>query len=515
MKFEDLFNKRLSRLKPGLARVQFASEQLGWLAHRTPSLLVAGTNGKGTTSGFLWRLVARSQPEGVIPCGLFSSPHLLSFAERIRLAGDPILESDLAAAIPEVMNSMEPELWDELSFFEASLLVALHIWQRRTSQLNVLEVGLGGRLDATNIVSPLVSVITSIGLDHCDVLGHSIEAIAFEKAGVMRPGRPLVLGFGGAVGDDAVALRVIAAQAELLGVPLWVKDRDFGHDGHFFWVKAGEARDEARGEARDDRFVLPIPEYFKGAPRFIVDNFSTAAATAFIYFGLPCELLKYRKSKQGTLLTARERLTLAFLGFSDPEGPWPPALGCRFQLVQSRFRTAGMLSDSKQSLLLDVCHNPHGAIRCVEALGSSFADSVPLPGLVSILADKDVGGILDVLQSKLDPIVLFKVANDRTLTLDCIPDRYQHLPVCEDFNSAVELLHKSLHKRPGQDSKKPWVVCGSVIAIGEVLAQVDLEQHQPDDFADAAIAARSQIQLSVLQGCLDLVCGRSLESGVF
>ncbi|NBQ54325.1 MAG: hypothetical protein EBU49_12205, partial [Proteobacteria bacterium] len=95
LRFEDLFAKRLSRIKPGLARVQLANEQMGWISGRTPSILVAGTNGKGTTSAFLWRLLAL----GGLRCGLFNSPHLVSFAERIQMSDRPVTENELEAAI--------------------------------------------------------------------------------------------------------------------------------------------------------------------------------------------------------------------------------------------------------------------------------------------------------------------------------------------------------------------------------------------------------------------------------
>lgn len=510
MKFEDLFAKRLARIKPGLARIQLANEQLGWIAQRTPSILVGGTNGKGTTSAFLWRLLARSRSGSVLPCGLFSSPHLVSFAERIRLSGRGVRESELEAAIPDLMANLDPELWEELSFFEASLLLAFHLWQESDSRVNVLEVGLGGRLDATNVANPVVSVITSIGLDHCEILGDTISSIAAEKAGIMRPGRPLVLGFGGPEEnnspDDSSAFKVISARAELEGAQVWSAGRDFGYSQTGFWIV------DRFGSG--DAIELPLPPYFNDAPDFILSNFSTAAAATYLYFGSPAGAAL----ADGGEYSPRACLAGAFAAFSDFYGPWAPSLAGRFQLVRGRIgddkpgRSAAPGSEPEigtgkpagQSLILDVCHNPHGARRCVDALTAAYGHSARLPGVVSILADKDIGGILDVLQRKLDPIVLFRVSNDRTLKVDAIPDRYRDLELCDDFQIAANMMRRLLAARMLPVDGAPWVICGSVIAVGEVLAQLDLEQFDRSIFSDPGAAFRGEIQLRVLRRCLDL-----------
>ncbi len=220
--------------------MQLANEQLGWISARTPSILVAGTNGKGTTSSFLWRLLAL----GGLRCGLFTSPHLLSFAERIQMSDRPVTENELEAAIPGLVAQIDPGLWAELSFFEASLLLGFLTWRRRNSDLNVLEVGLGGRLDATNIVSPVASIITSIGIDHTTYLGRRISRIAFEKAGSIHPGRPVVVGFAGMDHDNMDALKVIASAAESRSADLYLAGRDFGVEGgkfYFFFMSAPSA----------------------------------------------------------------------------------------------------------------------------------------------------------------------------------------------------------------------------------------------------------------------------------
>lgn len=435
IRFEELFAKRLSRIKPGLARVQEANEQLGWISLRTPSIMVAGTNGKGTTSAFLWRLLSL----GGLRCGLFTSPHLISFAERIQMSDHPVTESELEKAIPDLVSRIDPRLWEELSFFEASLLLAFRVWLQRGSDLNVLEAGLGGRLDATNISNPDLCVITSIGIDHADYLGNTVSKIAFEKASIIRPGRPVFVGFEVRSQDDAAAMRVIESVAGSRASPLFRLGRDFGvrFDGDSagtFWFAP------LRLEAR-------LPAFFDGAAPYLIENFCVAAAAA---------------------IHLRPETATLFDTFSFPEGPWSPVLCGRFHPVEMSIDSGRLAATGAgrelgaRDFLFDVCHNPHGARRFVEALDREFGSDAMLPGLVSILNDKDIGGILDVLSGKLHPIVLFRISNDRGLKQDSVPGPYRELPIAGDFAEAVRML-------AAITKETPWVVCGSVMAVGEVL----------------------------------------------
>jgi dihydrofolate synthase/folylpolyglutamate synthase len=454
----------VARIKPGLARVQLANEMLGWAAQRTPSILVAGTNGKGTTSSFLWRLLA----QGGLRCGLFTSPHLISFAERIQVSDRIVRESDLVCAIHALRARLGDAVWDQLSFFEVSLLLGFDVWADAGTELNVLEVGLGGRLDATNIASPGCSVITSIGIDHAEYLGNSIRQIAFEKSGIIRAGRPVFTGFCPDTPDNIVALEVIQSAACQAGSPLWRLGVHFGHrNGRFFCAIPSMASWEAN-----------LPRYFEGAAPYLVDNFCTAAAVA--------AWCLHRRSGVRPLSSA------SLVDFDSGPGPWAPSVCGRFhQLVDGGGRT----------FLLDVCHNPHGAARFVEALDQSFGPDVRLPGVVSILRDKDVGGVLDILTRKLHPIVLFKISNDRSLEAGMLPARYSSLPLAEDFESACAMT--------GQ-SALPTVVCGSVMAVGDVIGRLIEDKVTKDRLEalgschDASIPVRQVAQAAALLRCLSM-----------
>jgi dihydrofolate synthase/folylpolyglutamate synthase len=148
---------------------------------------VAGTNGKGSTS----HLLASVLQEAGYKVGLYTSPHLKDFRERITIDGQPISEDYVCRFIAENKAFFEAS---DMSFFEMSVGMAFDYFVKEQTDINIIEVGMGGRLDATNIVTPLVSVITNIGLDHTQFLGNTLEAIAFEKAGIIKPNVPAVIG---------------------------------------------------------------------------------------------------------------------------------------------------------------------------------------------------------------------------------------------------------------------------------------------------------------------------------
>nr|WP_264185153.1 folylpolyglutamate synthase/dihydrofolate synthase family protein [Roseicella aerolata] len=181
-----------------------------------PVIHVAGTNGKGSTCAFL-RAIAEAAGQRV---HVYTSPHLVRFHERIRLAGELVGEEALTAALEEVeaVNAGAP-----ITVFEVITATALLLFSRVPAGLLVLEVGLGGRFDATNVIErPAATAITSISMDHMEFLGDTLEKIAFEKAGILKPGMPCATGV-----QDPRALGVIAARAAAVGAPLLARGRDW------------------------------------------------------------------------------------------------------------------------------------------------------------------------------------------------------------------------------------------------------------------------------------------------
>lgn len=223
MSYSDILRQLYARspkgIKLGLERVRKAARRLEISERDLKCVQIAGTNGKGSVAA----LVAHAAERSGLEVGLFTSPHLHRFSERIRLGSREVDEGELEPVLEEVLKLCSTESFSDLTFFEIATLAALRIFSERGVKLAVLEVGLGGRLDATSIVRPCVTAITSIALDHMDYLGATLAAIAREKAGIVRKRVPLV---AGVLPDEA--LRVVREITRQRGAPLLVLDRDFG-----------------------------------------------------------------------------------------------------------------------------------------------------------------------------------------------------------------------------------------------------------------------------------------------
>lgn len=176
-----------SAFKKDLTNTIAFAQRLNSPQLKFPTIHVAGTNGKGSTS----HMIASVLQEDGYRVGLYTSPHLKDFRERIKINGVPVFESYVIDFIAQHKNFLETQ---KLSFFEMTVGMALDFFASQNVDFAVIEVGLGGRLDSTNIIHPLVSVITNIGFDHTQFLGESLPEIAFEKAGIIKPNTPVVIG---------------------------------------------------------------------------------------------------------------------------------------------------------------------------------------------------------------------------------------------------------------------------------------------------------------------------------
>jgi dihydrofolate synthase/folylpolyglutamate synthase len=177
-------------MKLGLAAIDSVCERLGRPERRVPSVLVAGTNGKGSAAATL-SAIARA---GGVRAGLYTSPHLARAGERIRVVETDLADGELDRALEPVFRAADGAPAVPLTYFEALTAAAFVAFSDRQLELSILEVGLGGRYDATNVAPAMLSVVTSIGLDHTEDLGSTLSAIAREKAGIFRPGRPALIG---------------------------------------------------------------------------------------------------------------------------------------------------------------------------------------------------------------------------------------------------------------------------------------------------------------------------------
>jgi dihydrofolate synthase/folylpolyglutamate synthase len=201
-------------IRPGLDRIRALLERLGNPQRSFASVLVGGTNGKGSVASYLASILR----EAGRPAGLYTSPHLVRFEERIHVAGQPIAPRDLVALTSEVAAASDGERradGDAPTYFEATTAIAFLHFSRMGVPIAVLEVGMGGRFDATNVVTPLACAITAVAMDHTRYLGETLAEIAYQKAGILRAGVPAVI-----ARQEPAALDVIRAEARAVGAPL-------------------------------------------------------------------------------------------------------------------------------------------------------------------------------------------------------------------------------------------------------------------------------------------------------
>lgn len=205
--------------KEGLTNMRAMMARLGDVHHDVPMIHVAGTNGKGSTCAMLERILR----EAGYTTGLYTSPYIERYNERIRIGGRPIAGEKLAALVEQVWPAYEACVREgmHITEFELGTVLAFCAFAREKVDIAIVEVGLGGRLDPTNIIHPLVSVITNVGMDHMHFLGDTIEKIAWEKAGIMKPGTPVVLG-----AQPQAARGVLMATAKGLDVPVYEKSAE-------------------------------------------------------------------------------------------------------------------------------------------------------------------------------------------------------------------------------------------------------------------------------------------------
>ena len=340
---------RLSRLHPkiidlSLGRVHRLLDRLGHPERRLPPVIhVAGTNGKGSTVATLRAILEAAG----LRVHVYTSPHLVRFAERVRIAGRLLDDADLIALLEEAEIANGDEA---ITFFEITTAAALLAFAREPADVCILETGLGGRLDATNVVdTPVVTILTPIGLDHQQFLGETLTAIATEKAGIIKAGVPCVV-----AAQDREAMRVIADRATALAAPLIVEGRDFH-------VERGE----------DDQLV------FMGA---------SAAWT----LPPPCLPGDFQRHNAGFALAALERafphLPLQALATGLENVQWP----ARLQRLK-RGPLVDLLPPGWE-LWLDGSHNPHGA-QAVSRFLDTWGDR-PTLGVMGMLSTKDVDGVL-------------------------------------------------------------------------------------------------------------------------
>jgi dihydrofolate synthase/folylpolyglutamate synthase len=411
--------RRLAGLSPrgiklGLEAIDAVCERLARPERLVPCVLVGGTNGKGSTAAMLASIAHRAG----LRTGLYTSPHLIDVTERIRVGRRDASPEELDAALAEVFAASDEVPAVSLTYFEALTAAAFVLFARRKLELAILEVGLGGRLDATNVAPARLSVVTSIGLDHTADLGPTVSAIAREKAGILRRGRPCLVR-----AEAPEALAALAEVSESVG-SLW---HDAAREISLSRIETGLS---------GTRFGLTTP-----AGMYVAET------------PLPGE---HQAWNAALAVRAAELLGPEFPNFTVSAcasglraASWPGRL--------ERFEVSG------RTVLLDGCHNADGA-----AAVGRFLDAAGLSGRADLvfgaMADKDVEAMARELLPRVRGALFVPAGTDRAATPEELLRRAGPLSsralAC---GSAAEALRRLLDA----SSSEPIIVAGSLYLVGE------------------------------------------------
>jgi dihydrofolate synthase / folylpolyglutamate synthase len=407
-----LFGLKTAGVKFGVDRMRILAGLLGNPEKAVPCIHVAGTNGKGSVAAMLESILRTAGNR----TGLYTSPHLVRLGERVQVNRSVLTEEEITAYARELQPLADQiaasgGLDDRPSFFEFMTGMAFLQFARKECSCSVIEVGLGGRLDATNIVEPEVSVVTSIGMDHCDMLGDTLEAIAGEKAGIIKPGRPVVLG---RMPPEAEAtIRAIAAAK---GAPLVSVREEFG----------------------DDVARYPRPNLEGDYQRW---NAATATLAA-------------------RLLDGRFSVTEEAIGSGLGSVDWPG----RWQRIELGGRLA----------ILDSSHNPEGAGVLDHNLSRLWLETGREPvAIVGALGTKRAGPLLEVLCRHCQELHLVVPQQSRASThaeLEAlVPASFRG----KVLRTTVEELFPSPWVCSAGGPDDVIVLTGSIYLLGEVLSRLE------------------------------------------
>jgi len=369
-----------SLIAPDLTRMRLLTELLGDPQDTSPVIHLTGTNGKTSTARMVETLIRAFD----LSTGLYTSPHLHSMTERIRLNGESIDPARFVESYDEIAPYLE--LVDErseeiggppMSFFEAITGLAFGVFSDAPVDVSVIEVGMGGRWDATNVADAQVAAILPVGLDHAEYLGDTVELIAAEKAGIIKPGATAVI-----AEQPLEAMEVLLAHCEQFEAKVWREGIDFAVVRRDVAVGGQRIALQGLGGLYDE---IDLPLFGEHQAR----NAAVALATVESFFG------------GGTRGLDPERVRAGFAAVTSPG---------RLEIVRS-----------SPTVIIDAAHNPHGAQALSAALQESFAFSY-LIGVLAVLEDKDALGLLRALEPVFAEVVVSENHSPRAMPVDDLAD---------------------------------------------------------------------------------------------
>ncbi len=399
----------LHKVKPGLKRIYKLLESLDNPQDKVPGIIVAGTNGKGSVASAIASVLSTRGYK----VGLYTSPHLIDITERITIYGAQITNSILSSIIMEIKESAD-SVFDEVpSYFEVLTAAAYLYFARSETDINVLEVGMGGRWDATNVITPLASVITNISKDHSEYLGDTISEIAAEKACIIKPTVPVV------TAAKNSALKIIKQEAERNNSPLYVNGIDFYTNGN--------------------------------------------NTTSFSYIGTEKEYNYLRSNLSGEYQLENLALAIATIEtliqsnkISVDEG------SLRKGLLNINWQGRFEITRDEPPLVLDVAHNPGAAKALVHSLNDKYPET-KFAILLAMLDDKDHEEFIKELAPITEKFLITKAPSERSSNTNKLSESAKKyiddVEVIEDYESAYESII---------NNDNASVITGSIYLIGAI-----------------------------------------------
>ena len=419
-----------------LAHMRVLLEALNHPERKFPGVLIAGTNGKGSTAATLASILRASG----LRTGLYTSPHLVRINERIRISGSEISDDDFAL-LHDVVDRTAERLVEEgelpwhPSFFEMLTAIAFEYFAQNKVEIAVLEVGMGGRLDATNVIKPRVSVITDISLDHQKFLGNTVTEIAGEKAGIIRPGGVVVTLPQQPAANDVIGNTILELGAQGVSAVPYVPPVSPGSDEYLTRTP------ESAAECMASRYPLQVmgKQISVETPlvgRHQLRNIAMAIATA--------EVL----SHQGFPITPET------IERGIRETRWPG----RFQVMPAR--------GTAPEYIFDVAHNPAGAWALRSTLSACYEDR-PLTFVFGAMRDKAIGEIAEILFPLAARVIATRADNPRSATPDEI--REAAARTATDIEDAIDVTSALDRACSLAGPRGIVVITGSIYIVGEAM----------------------------------------------
>jgi dihydrofolate synthase/folylpolyglutamate synthase len=361
-----------TKMDPTLERVQRLTELLGDPQKTYPVVHLTGTNGKTSTA----RMIDSLLREAGLRTGRFTSPHLESVRERITLNGEPITEQQFVEAYVEIapyLDVVDSEQEHPLSFFEVITAMAYAVFADAPVDVAIIEVGLGGTWDATNVADGVVSVITPIAVDHAHILGTDPVTIAGEKSGIIKQGGTAVIGQ-----QSMEVLEVLQRRANQVGAQVAREGLEFGVTSRT--VAVGGQLISIKGLAAEyEEIFLPLHGEYQA------HNAATALAAVEALLGAT-------EQTEGRVTTE-----VVQAGFAETTSPG------RMEVVRTG-----------PTVIVDAAHNPHGAEATAATVSEAFAFN-PLIGVIGVMKDKDVYGVLEAYEPIMETVVVTRNSFDRSM----------------------------------------------------------------------------------------------------